>query len=213
MGGLYYPLIMQWRLSNSVLICLPEWRAASPDNPNFHINIHKFISLIINYFFMIMSFTNLHCQGSSILPDLEGWILLLEVDNTSTLSYMSILSCMQEYYIVNLCHLFSHIVLYLNTIFPPRFNGQHISGILNVEADALSCYQDHPTYEQIFQNFPRMTSLPDYRVPLTLISAINSRLSRALKKETLSDLTGKLISSKCNSLKIGANNWASNTLL
>ena len=89
---------------------------------------------------------------------------------------MSRLSCMQESHIVNLCHLFYHIIFYFNTMFPSRFYGQHISGILNTEADALYRPQDHPTYDQIFHRYPRMESLPTYRVPQTRISTINAYL-------------------------------------
>ena len=59
MGGLCFPLLMQWRLSDSVSIFIPEWRAASPDDLAFHINIHEFIALIINDFFIMISFAKL----------------------------------------------------------------------------------------------------------------------------------------------------------
>ena len=99
----------------------------------------------------MISFSNLHLQGSPILPDLDGWIFLLEAENKSTLSWMSRLSRMREFHIMNLCHFFLHIVLYFNAMFPSRFYGQHIAVILNVEADTLSCPQYHPTYNKIFQ--------------------------------------------------------------
>ena len=86
MGGLYFPMLMQWRIYNSVFICLPDWQAISPDDTAFHINIQNFIALSINYFFMIIYVTNIHRHGSPILPDLDGWIFLLEAENMSTLS-------------------------------------------------------------------------------------------------------------------------------
>ena len=92
MEGLCPPLLMKWRISNSVFICLTKWRAASPDKPDFHININEFIDLIINVLLMIMSFTNLQRQGSPMLTNLDGWIFLLEVDNKYALSWMSRLS-------------------------------------------------------------------------------------------------------------------------
>ena len=147
MGGLCFPLIIQLSLSNSVFRCLPDWRAASPYNPVFHIKIHQFIALIINDFFMMIYFTDFHHQGSPIITDLDGLIFLLEAGNTSALSCMSRISCMQESHIVNLCHLFSHIVLYFNTMFPYRFDGQIMAGVLKVEADALSCPHYHPIYK------------------------------------------------------------------
>ena len=101
-----------------------------------------------------MSFTNLHHQGSPILTNLDGWIFLLEADNMSALSWMSRLSRMQEYHILNLCHIFSNIVFYFNTMIPSRFDGHYIAVFLNVEADALSRPQDHLTNKQIFQCYP-----------------------------------------------------------
>ena len=111
MGVLYFPLILQYKLYNSLFRCLLEWTATSLDKPDFRINIHKVISLIINDFSMIMSFTNLRRQGSPILADLDRWIFLLEVDNTSAIICMSRLSHMQESHIMNLCRLFSHNAL------------------------------------------------------------------------------------------------------
>ena len=138
MGGLCFPLLIQWRLFNSVFRCLPEWRAAPPNKPSFYINIHDLIALIVNNFFMMISFTNLHYQGSPILTNIDLWIFLLEAYNTSTLRWMSILSLTQQSHILNIYHLLSHIIFYFNTMCPYRFNGQHIEVILNVEEDALS---------------------------------------------------------------------------
>ena len=153
-----------------------------------------------------MSFTNLHHQGNQILPNPDGWTFHLEAENTSALIWMSILSRMQESNMVNLCHLLSHIVLYFNTMFPSQFTIHHIAVILNVEADTLSCHQDHSTYEKIFQHYPEMAYLPAYCVPPTLISEINACLSITLTKATLSDVTVTLYSIKFNSFKLGANN-------
>ena len=71
MGFLFFPMIMQWRLSNSVFRCSPEWKSASLAETAFHININELIALIINDFFMMTSFTNLHRQGSKILPNID----------------------------------------------------------------------------------------------------------------------------------------------
>ena len=74
---------------------------------------------------------------------------------------------------MNLYNIFSHIILCFNTMFLSHFDGQHTTEILNVEAGALSCPQDHPIYELIFQSYPEMASL-SYHVPPTIISATNS---------------------------------------
>ena len=126
---------------------------------------------------------------------------------------MSRLSRMQESYIVNLCHLFSHILFSFNTMFPYPFDSQNIAVILNVEADALSRPQYHPTYEQVFQSYLEMASLPAYHIQPTIISAINACLSRTLTKATLSDVTKTLSSINSNYFKLDENNWAPKTLL
>ena len=146
MGGLWFPLLMQWRIFKKVFRCIPDWRSAFPDQTAFHINIHEFIALITNNFFMMMSFTNLYRQGSPVLPNINRWIFLLEADNTSALSWMYRISCMWESHIVNFCHLFYHIVFCFNTIVPSCFDCQHIAGILNVEAEDLYFPQYHPAY-------------------------------------------------------------------
>ena len=46
---------------------------------------------------------------------------------------------------MNLCHFFSQILFYFNTILSSHFEGQHKVGILNVETDGLFRTQYHPT--------------------------------------------------------------------
>ena len=114
--------------------------------------MHEFIALLINALSMMMSLTNLQFQVIPILPNLDIFIFLLKADNTSALICMTRLSFMQESHIVNLCRLFYQIVFYFNSMFPSCLYVHHIAVILNVEADALSCPQYHPSYEKVFQN-------------------------------------------------------------
>ena len=74
-----------------------------------------------------MSFTNIHHQVSPILPNIDGWILLLDAENASAIIWMYRLSHIRESHIMNICQLFYHIVFYFKTIFPSRFDGQHIA--------------------------------------------------------------------------------------
>ena len=213
MGGLSATLRFQWRLSNCLFSNLPAWKDQPLSGPQWHINIHEFIALIVNTFFMMLSFIYHHRQGNPILPDRDGWVFLLEADNTSALSWMRRLSRNREPHIVQLCHLYSHLIFHFNNLFPSRFDGQHLAGVLNVEADALSRPQKFPTYKSLFLSFPAMQSLPAYRTPPQLISAINACLSRTSTKATLSAVTGTLSSGKLNSFRLGAPSWESKMLL
>ena len=162
MGGLCSPLIMQRRLSNSVLRCIPEWRAVSLDETAFLINIHKFIALIINSLFVIMYFTNLHCQCSTILPNLNGWIFLLEADKTSALSWISRLSCMQN--ITLWTSATSSLILYYNLTLGFHLNstaGKNIRKFKRGGRRSLS----PPGSPYIRENIP---ALPEDGIPSSL---------------------------------------------
>lgn len=211
MGGLSFCLRFQWRLSNSVFAHLPAWIESPSSHDRWHINIHEFIGIIINSFMMMLAFFK-HRSRPDLVPESDGWIFLLEADNTSALSWMKYLSRNREPHIVQLCHLYSHLTFHFNSIFPSRFDGQHLAGVLNEEADALSRPQKFPTYATVFTSYPEMRSLPAYRVPPKLISAINACLSRTSTKETLREATDVLSCSKLNSFQLGAPNWASTTL-
>ena len=213
MGGLSFRLLFQWRLSNAAFRCLPAWKNQPLSTPAWHINIHEFIGIIINAFFMMFSFAHHHHLRHPLIPDQDGWIFLLEADNTSALSWMTYLSRSREPHTVNLCRLFSHLVFKFNSLFPSRFDGKHLPGKLNCEADGLSRPQDHPTYESLFNTYPEMRSLPAFRVPPSLISGINACLSNTLTKATLNDVTATLTSARLSSFRLGAPDWASKTLL
>ena len=162
MGGLCQSLKFQWRLSNCAFANLPPWVQNSPSPHLWHINIHKFIALIINTFFAMMSFLYTHSTSPSSLPTSDGWIFLLQADNTTALSWIRRLSRNQDKHITQLCQLFSHLVFSFNTLHPANFDGQHLAGVLNIKADALSCPQLYPTYQDLFDSFPEMASLPAY---------------------------------------------------
>ena len=213
MGGLCFDLPFQWRLSNSVFKALPDWIPKTPTCPKYHINIHEFIGVIINTFFMMCAFSFHNSLPSSHLPQSDGWIFLMEADNTSALSWMRHASRSRDPHIVSLCHFYSHLVFSFNNLFPSRFDGQHLAGKLNVQADALSRPQDFPSYQSIFNTFPAMQSLPAYRVPPLLISAINASLLNTSTKATLNAATRKLLSIRLSSLQLGVKNWESRTLL
>lgn len=212
MGGLSVHLGFQWRLSNRVFNNLPDWVNSQSNEPQWHINIHEFIAIIINSYFMMLSFTYHHSMGSSRIPDADGWIFLLQADNTSALSWMKHLSRSREAHITQLCHLYSSLTFAFNSLHPSRFDGQHLAGKLNQEADALSRPADYPSYNDIFRSYPGMLSLPAFRVPRTLICAINACLSKKSTKEILKGAIEPLSSSRLYSFKLGASDWASKIL-
>ena len=212
MGGICFDLNFQWRLSNEVFNNLPPWVPITEDSNHWHINVHEFIALIINTYFMMAAFNYERSINSSRIPSAEGWVFCLQADNTSALSWIRHLSRTRDCHLIQLCHLYSHMIYSFNSLFPSRFDGQHLAGKLNVIADALSRPQLYPTYNSIFNSFPATPSIPAYRTPPVLISAINACLWKCLTKATLSAVTETLSSSRLPSFRLGAKNWASATL-
>ena len=212
MGGLCFSLKFQWRLPNNVFHDLPSWSHTQPDSPQLHINIHEFIAIIINAFFMMHSFIHLKLTSPSSIPNCEGWSFSLQADNTSALSWMRHLSRSRDKQLTQLCHFFSQLTFAFNSLHTSRFDGTHLPGKLNIHADALSRPQLHPTYNSLFHTYPEMQSLPAYRVPQQLISVVNACLWRRLTREMSSAAIDLLTSSRLSSFQLGAPNWESRIL-
>ena len=212
MGGISRDLQFQWRLSNSAFSNLPPWIVVPEGAPSWHINVHEFIAIIINGFFMMFAFLHISSSTPTLLPQTDGFIFRLQADNTSALSWMRHLSRTRDAHLTQLCHLFSHLIFTFNSSVPSRFDGKHLPGKLNTQADALSRPQTFPSYNDIFAIYPEMRSLPAYRPPRPLISAINACLWKKSTRATLNAATEPLFSSRLSSFRLGAKAWASKTL-
>ena len=212
MGGLSIHLNFQWRLSNDAFSNLPPWINVEPGSPSWHINVHEFIALLINTFFMMHAFIYESSINSSRVPSVAGWVFRLQADNTTALSWIRHLSRSRDPHLSQLCYLYSHITFFFNSLHPARFDRQHLAGSLNALADALSRPKDFPTYTDIFRTYPAIQSIPAYRVHPALISAINACLWRRSTKAILNAVTEALSSSRLPSFRLGAVGWASQTL-
>ena len=213
MGGFSFELPFQWRISNAVFRSLPAWQTPDPSAPEHHINIHEFIGILVNVFFLMLVFCHMHHIQHPNIPNVDGFIFRVAADNTSALSWMTHASRSREPKLVNLVYLLSHITFHFNSIHASRFDASHIQGKLNVQADALSRPQDHPSYLNVFNSYPEMKSLPAYRVPQRLLSAINACLSSLSTRVPSKPEIAALFSVKLSSLQLTAPGWESQTLL
>ena len=68
MGGYCTSLPFQWRLHNDHFRSLPAFQTPHPDESEHHINIHEFIGMFINTFFLMLVFLNQHRTQSLPVP-------------------------------------------------------------------------------------------------------------------------------------------------
>ena len=175
MGGYCPELRFQWRLHNDHFRDLPAYLTPHPNEPEHHINVHEFIGVIINVFFMMITHIHPHTPSPSFNPQ-SGLVFRVQADNTSALSWMRHASRSRDIPLTNLSHLLSSLTFHFQSHQQSRFDAQHIKGSLNTIADALSRPQDHPTYLDVFHSYPEMRHIPAYRPPRRLISEINACL-------------------------------------
>ena len=213
MGGFSFELPFQWRLPNSVFRSLPAWQTPDPSAPEHHINVHEFIGILINVFFLMLVLCHMHSNNHPGIPTVDGFIFRVAADNTSALSWMTHASRSREPKLVNLVYLLSHLIFHFNSIHASRFDASHIQGKLNVQADALSRPQDHPSFLSVFTSFPEMKSLPAYRPPRKLLLEINACLSSPSTRVPSKPAIEALFSIKLSSLQLTAPGWESKTLL
>ena len=112
---------------------------SKPDGTSdgLHINILEFIAMIINMWFV---FVFIQCRG----PCQGGYVVSLQADNTSALSWLRYASHSHQPIMWELSHF--ALGLTLASPIPPKLVGIHIKGNLNLGADTLSWPKEYPTW-------------------------------------------------------------------
>lgn len=135
-----------------------------------HINPLEFIGIIINIWFAVWSIRK--------DPDkLGGHIINVLADNTSALSWLKYAARTRRPLIRNLAYLLHGILIYSQTSDIAKFVGNHIAGILNVEADRLSRFEQWPTLDSVTEPCSQLQTCQAYRIPYGLVSTIKRFLS------------------------------------
>jgi hypothetical protein len=203
LGGFCIPLPFQWRLHAGVLADF-----------KLHINIKEFIAILINVYFMMITFRA--AQSTNSLPpnlgDLDGWIFELLTDNTTAISWVTHASRTRDRMVIRLTHLFSRLVYSFNSHIPSLFKPIHLPGILNDEADALSRPLLFPTYSAVFKKYPILSSLPPRRPPTNLVSLLRDAICGSWTEERIEKTTTALLRAAPTSFAVTAPNWESQTL-
>jgi hypothetical protein len=130
-----------------------------------HINPLEFIAIIINVWFAI-----LHIRTD---PDRAGGHhILVRADNTSALSWLRYAARSQRRTIRNLAYFLHGLILFSQTAQYANFNGKHLPGLDNSEADGVSRPELYPSLASAIAAFSPLQTCQPYRIPFGLVSTI-----------------------------------------
>lgn len=146
-----------------------RWLTAAelPDghDEKLHINPLEFIGIIINCWFAILA-----VRKDPGKPG--GHIVRVRADNTSALSWLKYAARSQRRIVRNLAYFLHGLILYSQTAEYANFNGLHLPGVENPEADAVSRPELYPSLASAIKAFSRLQTCQPYLVPSGLLSTI-----------------------------------------
>lgn len=203
MGGLDEKLQFMWYISVQDLL--------GTSIPPQHINILEFIGMIINIFFEILALKNINSWAPLGLLPSAGALIRARTDNTSALGWFRHSARSRDPAVQNLCSLLLQLLFFANSFAPISFQTDHVPGVENGKADAISRPQKFPTWESIFEVYPELQPIPTYHVPSKLISMIRYCLSRNSIVELSEQRTTKLLLVELHTLRHSADNRVSRT--
>ena len=203
LGGWSTEFDFQWRLSSTSLKEL-GWPVLTKEPAPFrplpkgmlHINVLEFIAVFINtWLCMKILSTRTSPPG--------GWVLRLRADNTSALGWMGHPSRTRRDAIQHLARAYAALLTFP---LPSSFviTSDHIAGVANDAADALSRPQQFPTWASTRAKCPELTSLRAFRVPSKLLSHLLLSVSCTRTEETLERETTALLKLEPHTLSTGA---------
>ena len=212
LGGWCTAFDFKWRISSSdlaslgwpVLTAEPERYKPLPQGM-LHINVLEFIAVFINTWLAIRILL------TRDLPP-GGWVLRFRADNTSALGWMAHASRTRRPAIQNLARAYAALLTFAA---PSSFtvSSDHIPGVDNDAADALSRPDQFPTWSSATKISPELTTLTAYRIPSELLSHLLWLVSSPQTGAQLETTTSALLSLGLTTLSVGAKNADSQTSL
>ena len=212
LGGWCTAFDFKWRISSTdlasigwpVLTAEPERFKPLPQG-KLHINVLEFLAVFINTWLSIRLLLTRDTPPG-------GWILKFLADNTSALGWMSHASRNRRPTIQNITRAYAALLTFSA---PSTFTVQseHIAGVDNDAADALSRPVQFPTWSSANTLCPELKPLQAYRLPLGLLSHLHWLVSGPHTEENLETRTRKLLSLELITLSPGVRNADSATSL
>jgi hypothetical protein len=208
LGGWSPQFEVQWRLTKADLIELGfdmkvvNAITGEPDQEQLclHINPLEFIATIINLWLLL--------QLVMTLPERStGYIVDLLSDNTSALSWMKITATTRDSRLQPLARFASALLLLQACSLLTRIQPCHIPGVTNIEADALSRYQNGrlKSWADVTKRCSRLQTCRICLLPRRLLLVLADLSSSRPIAGTSVDLTTNLLTLDLDFLPSGSN--------
>jgi hypothetical protein len=138
-----------------------------PGPDEAHINVLEFVAIIINMW-MLLKLIDKGERPPGVKTHIIARFL---ADNTSALSWLRHAGRTKRPQTRNLARLLTSLLLHRN--FPLQISSQHIPGSENLEADCLSRFSKHPSWESLMNDASLdYRHLRAYQVPQKLLTTI-----------------------------------------
>ena len=161
-----------------------------------HINVLEFVAAIINYYFILW-------KAKHLDEPLGGWIVSIQGDNTSALSWMRHAARAKTKVVQSLSRLFVRLPILFD--FQGKITGAHIAGAKNTIADHLSRpISEAPSWAIVMERHPVLQQFPAFQVPPELLSLISMIMSDHTPEAQLEAAMTKLMTVEPVTLEIGS---------
>ena len=206
-GGWSPTFQFMWRITRAELVAVgfnmkaigadsEAARIASTDG-SLHINVLEFVGIIINIWFTII-----YTRRDPTKPG--GHVVSVTADNTSALSWFRHASRSHRPTVRNLAFLCQCLIIFSQTSDFTNFEGSHIPGTKNCEADALSRPELFPTVGCAIERFSQLRTCRAFLLPFGLLSTIASAISSPAIEASFVNRTITLLTLEPISSPVGA---------
>jgi hypothetical protein len=163
-----------------------------------HINVLELIAIIVNTWIILK-------RMQSLEAPVGGWIVSILADNTSALSWFHYAARNHRSIIVQNLTMFCQALISLShTDHLVRFQGSHIPGVTNDEADALSRPTIHPSVASVTRAYSRLQTCQFLLLPSGLLSTLGKITSWRSTEAALVSETTQLLTAGLRSLPAGS---------
>jgi hypothetical protein len=206
-GGWSLGMKVQWRLTRDDLLEMgfnlklidAITGEPDPDEKGLHINPLEFLAAIINlWLFLCLIKTSNRCP--------TGYVLDLLSDNTSALSWMHFTATTPDPLLQPLARFASALLVQARN-YLTRVQPRHIAGKLNIEADALSRFQNGrlTSWADVIARCSRLQTCRICLLPRKLLSTLAALSSSQPIEGTYDELTTSLLTHEVAFLPNGSN--------
>ena len=213
-GGWSPTLKFMWRITRDELCAAGfdmkkinadgEAARAPTTDDSLHINVLEFVAIIINVWFAIT-----YIRREPEKPG--GHIVSVVADNTSALSWFRHASRSHRPAVRNLAFLCHCLIISSQTSDYANFQGKHIPGKTNCEADALSRPELFPTMGCAIRRFSHLQTCRAFQLPFGLLSTIARAISSTEIGAQFVSETTTLLTLEPVISPLGADNMPSST--